>query len=148
MNGPHMQRLAQEAIALLVNLVHRDWCVPKGWWNDIHTGEYLGCNYVGPDGKPSGEKPKGSKSYGDINSLIGTELSEAYEGFRKDAMSDKIPEFTAVEEELADALIRIVDAAGGMNLRLAEAFVAKMAYNHHRPDHEVANRKLEGGKKT
>lgn len=138
----------EDSIELLISQVHDRWAVPRGWWNDLDTQEFLGCDYVGPDGRPSGQQPKGSKNYGHINSLFVTELSEAYEGFRKSQMSDKIPDFTALEEELADAIIRIVDAAGGMNLRLSEALAAKMVYNHARPDHRPENRRKEDGKKT
>lgn len=65
--------------------------------------------------------------------LIHSELSEALEGLRKHAKSDKIPDFTAEEEELADALIRILDYAGGFGLQLGEAFAAKLEYNRTRP---------------
>ena len=138
----------ETAVNSLVQQVHDKWATPRGWWNDLHTGEPLGCVYVNEDGMLTGEKPKGSKSYGDQNSLFHAELSEAYEGYRKNQMSDKIPDFTAVEEELADTLIRILDTAGGMNLRLAEAFAAKMVYNHYRPDHSPENRLKADGKKT
>ena len=43
-----------------------------------------------------------------------------------------LPDFSAVEVELADCIIRIVDAAAGYNWRVAEALVAKLAYNRHR----------------
>jgi NTP pyrophosphatase (non-canonical NTP hydrolase) len=126
----------------LIQIVHYDWAIPKGWWNDLQTGEYLGCDY------PNGEEPKGSKSVGDQISLIHTEISESYEGYRKNKADDHCPQFTSLEVELADALIRILDTAGGMKLRLAEAFEAKMEYNRNRPDHNPANRKLADGKKT
>lgn len=71
--------------------------------------------------------------------LIVTELSEGVEGIRKDLPSDKIAGFTSEEEEMADALIRILDYAGGFNLRLGAAFEAKLAYN--------ASREYKHGKK-
>lgn len=62
--------------------------------------------------------------------LIHSELSEALEADRKNIESDdKIPEFTGLEAELADTLIRIFDLAGRHQLRLGEALIAKMAYN-------------------
>lgn len=65
--------------------------------------------------------------------LIHSELSEALEGLRKVKMDEHCPEFSSEEVEMADALIRILDYAGGFNLRLAEAFEAKLAYNATRP---------------
>lgn len=63
------------------------------------------------------------------------EVSEAWEGYRHgNPPSDKIPEFSSVEEELADVIIRIMDIAGGHNMRVAEALVAKMAYNSGREE--------------
>lgn len=65
--------------------------------------------------------------------LIHSELSEALEGIREGTdRSDKIPEFTPAEEELADAIIRICDMAEGFNLDLARAIMAKMEYNETR----------------
>jgi len=66
--------------------------------------------------------------------LIHSELSEALEADRKQIVNDdKIPEFTGIEAELADAVIRIFDLAGAYDLRLGEAIVAKMLYNLNRP---------------
>jgi hypothetical protein len=65
--------------------------------------------------------------------LMHSELSEALEGLRKDLPSDKIPGFTAEEEEMADLYIRLMDHAGGFKLRLGAAIVAKLAYNASRP---------------
>lgn len=65
--------------------------------------------------------------------LMHSELSEALEGIRGESTSDKIPEFTAEEEEMADLYIRLMDYAGGFNLRLGEAIVAKLAFNATRP---------------
>lgn len=63
------------------------------------------------------------------------EVSEAWEAYRKgNPKSDKIPGFSAVEEELADAVIRIMDYAAGYDLKVAEAIIAKIAYNATRPD--------------
>lgn len=70
-----------------------------------------------------------SENVGEKIALMHSELSEALEADRKDLPSDHIPQFSGVEEELADALIRIFDFAGHFNLRLAEAFVAKAQFN-------------------
>jgi hypothetical protein len=52
-----------------------------------------------------------------------------------------------VEVELADALIRICDLAGAMDLDLGGAVAEKLLYNQSRADHKPENRALEGGKK-
>lgn len=66
--------------------------------------------------------------------LMHSELSEALEADRKGIEhDDKIPDFTGVEAELADTIIRIFDFAGKHKLRLAEAVVAKMHVNLERP---------------
>lgn len=73
--------------------------------------------------------------------LIVSELSEALEALRHGNPPDShIPEFSGLEAELADAVIRICDLAETHELRLAQAIVAKMAYNSTRA-------KMNGGKK-
>jgi hypothetical protein len=61
--------------------------------------------------------------------LMHSELSEALEGSRKNLQDDHLPEFSMMEAELADTVIRIMDHAGAFGLRVGEAIVAKMAYN-------------------
>lgn len=58
-----------------------------------------------------------------------SELSEGLEGLRKDLMDDKLTMFTMEEAEAADTIIRIMNRAGRRQLRVAEAIVAKIAYN-------------------
>ena len=66
--------------------------------------------------------------------LMHSELSEALEADRKGIESDdKIPDFTGVEAELADTVIRILDFSGRHNLRLGEAIQAKLLFNLSRP---------------
>lgn len=65
--------------------------------------------------------------------LVVTELAEAVEADRKKAKDDHVPEYDGREAELADALVRILHIAGKYQLRLAPAFVAKMAVNLDRP---------------
>jgi NTP pyrophosphatase (non-canonical NTP hydrolase) len=78
------------------------------------------------------------KSGKDVNdgekiALVHAELSEALEGLRTGAMDDKIRHRPAVEVELADAVIRIMDYAKHRKLDVAGAVLEKMAYNKTRP---------------
>lgn len=67
---------------------------------------------------------------GTLIALMHSELSEALEYLRNgNPPDDKIPEFSGVEAELADVIIRIMDFAEWHKFRVAEAVVAKMEYN-------------------
>jgi NTP pyrophosphatase (non-canonical NTP hydrolase) len=78
--------------------------------------------------------------------LIHSEVSEALEGVRKDTADTHLPHRKAVEVELADAMIRIFDLAGQMDLDLAGAILEKLAYNQQRADHKPEARNAIGGK--
>ena len=62
-------------------------------------------------------------------------------------MDNHLPHRKMVEVELADAMIRIMDLAGAMNLDLGGAMVEKLLYNTQRSDHKVDNRAKTNGKK-
>lgn len=79
--------------------------------------------------------------------LIHSEISEAMEGYRKDLMDDKLPNRKMIECELADAMIRIFDLAGKLNLDIGGAVMEKSAYNMRRKDHKQEEREKDGGKK-
>lgn len=112
----------------------------SGWWTDLATGADLTCTYsVAMERQP--------RNIGEMLCLIHSEISEAMEGARKGLMDDKIPDRTMLEVELADAVIRIFDMAGGLGLDLGGALAEKLVYNSARQDHMIANRKAEGGKK-
>ncbi len=99
------------------------------WWRDIHTGKPL------------------DRNVGELLCLVHSEISEAMEGHRKNLMDDKLPHRKMFEVELADALIRILDIAGGLKLDLGGAVREKLEYNSKRADHKVENRLKENGKK-
>lgn len=90
----------------------------KGWWDDR---DKLSLTNAG-------------KVQVDIGcmALMVTELAEAIEATRKPCQDDHLPSFTGQEAELADAIIRILDFAAARNLRVAEAMIAKAAYNQTR----------------
>ncbi|ASW27669.1 pyrophosphatase [Klebsiella phage YMC16/01/N133_KPN_BP] len=107
-----------------------------GWWTDLETGEDV-RNWP----KKHLDNWVSAKLM-----LIVTEVAEAMEGHRKGLKDDKIPHRGMLEVELADAVIRIMDLAGGLNMDVAGAIVEKLAYNMSREDHRIENRKAAGGK--
>ena len=73
-------------------------------------------------------------------------LFRSLEGHRKGLQDDHLPHRPMVEVELADALIRIGDLAGALDLDVAGAVREKLAYNKQRADHKPENRQAAGGK--
>jgi NTP pyrophosphatase (non-canonical NTP hydrolase) len=78
--------------------------------------------------------------------LMHSELSEGVEGLRKNVPDDHLPHRPMLEVEMADAIIRILDMAGALQLDVAGAIIEKLAYNQQRPDHKKEAREAEGGK--
>lgn len=80
----------------------------KGWWEDDR------CD-------------------GELIALIHRELSEALEALRDgNPVSEKIEEYSQVEEELADVVIRILDFATRRGWDIQGAIEAKHEYNKTR----------------
>lgn len=101
-----------------------------GWWNH-------------PDGTSITDNPY---CFSNKLMLVVSELAEAMEGDRKSRQDDHLPHRPAREVELADAVIRLFDMAGGFELDLAGAIKEKLAYNAQRADHKREARAAEGGK--
>jgi NTP pyrophosphatase (non-canonical NTP hydrolase) len=132
MDAKVINEAALELIKIRANYL-QDRChgaaVNSGWWSDLETGE------------------RKQKNVGELLMLVVSEIAEAMEGHRKNLMDDKLPHRKMVEVELADALIRIFDMAGGLGLDIGGAMSEKLEYNQRREDHKIENRKLENGKK-
>jgi len=91
-------------IAKAVNDIAKE----KGWWN-------------------------GDRNDGELIALMHSELSECLEGMRhNNPQSDHILNFTIVEEELADVIIRIMDFAAQRKYKVAEALMEKINFNKSR----------------
>lgn len=108
----------------------------SGWWLDTETGEDVRT-----------WPPKFFQLWiGAKLMLIVTEIAEAMEGHRRGLDDDKLTHRTMLEVELADAVIRICDLAGGLDMDLGGAILEKMKYNSKRSDHKLENRIIAGGK--
>jgi NTP pyrophosphatase (non-canonical NTP hydrolase) len=61
--------------------------------------------------------------------LVVTELAEGVEAYRNDRLSGK----DGFAEEMADAVIRIFDICGHLDIDIEDEIVSKVLYNEQRP---------------
>ena len=120
----------KEAAHILQTSCH-DAARKSGWWTDLKTGQPVTDNPL---------------LFASKLMLVVSELAEAMEGDRKGLMDDKLPHRSMREVELADAVIRIFDLAGGFHMDLGSAIAEKMEFNTQRKDHKLSVRQSEGGK--
>lgn len=99
----------------LCRLSHQT-AIDKGWYNVDESGKIE------------------QRNFGEVVALMHSELSEALEAERHgNKPSEHIPDFSGVEEEFADVLIRIFDTCEAKGYDLAGAVTAKMEFNESRP---------------
>ena len=150
------QQGLKESLKLVQEVCH-GLAAQAGWWDDTDEQKQAADLLIKHHEEPGhlspqvvdllrgiAEKPR------DMNTqllLIHSEISEAMEGVRKNLMDDKLPHRKMVEVELADAIVRILDMAGGHGLDVAGALVEKVIFNISRADHQPENRAKADGKK-
>lgn len=122
------EKLAYEGLRAAIRLAHKT-ATDAGWYADPATGQPV------------------KRNFGEVVSLMHSELSEALEADRKDLMDDKLPHRDGREVEFADCGIRIFDTCEAQGLDFAGAFIEKNRYNQRRADHKLQNRAKDGGKK-
>ena len=113
-------------LTLMTQTCHR---ANARWWQDPATGAPI------------------QRNVGELLMLIVSEIAEGMESHRKSLQDEHLPQYQGLVVELADALIRICDLAGGLGLPLAAAWRDKMEFNATRANHSHAARLAPGGKK-
>jgi hypothetical protein len=131
-----LNRLAEEIHATAVG---------KGWWGDL-------SDYLGKEVELSGGTfdMLAERNFGEVIALIHSEASEALEEYRNGRTMGEIyyscsasdecntpncsgrkPE--GVPSEMADIIIRVLDACAAYGIDIDAAVAEKMAYNKTRP---------------
>lgn len=116
----------EDAVTALAEAIH---LLNDQWWRNPKTGRRI------------------TRNKGEMIALMHSELSEALEAVRKDAMDDKLPQWRGETMEMADCVIRILDYCAGHGLDIGPAIIAKLHFNYRRADHKPENRIKRGGKK-
>lgn len=114
-----------QALNQLAESIHKT-AIDKGWWKERDALQAIA------DKNGMGDYAR-TQIEGTLVALHHSELSEALDGARGgNPPDDKIPEFSAMEAELADCIIRILDHAARYKYRVAEAIVCKVKFNEGR----------------
>ena len=101
------QKQFVEQMRTMQHAVHAN-AISKGWWDS-------------------------DRSDGELIALQHAELSECLEALRDgNGDSQKVPGILAAEEEMADAVIRIMDHCEARGWNLGKAIIAKHEYNKTR----------------
>ena len=120
-------RIALNNLTELCHSISRD----RGWTINLETGR---------------EEPRDPFV---MIGLMHTELSEAFEAVRKGDGEDKhIKNCSALEVELVDCLIRILDFLGEREADVGLILLKKQLFNIERSDHSLEQRMKDGGKKV
>lgn len=125
------QERFRHAMSEIQEIIHQN-AVNKGFWE---------IEELGFCGKSCRDKVSFRMEQLIVNeklALIHSEVSEALEANRESTvgepkMSTKLPNFMAIEMELADVVIRVMDLADFLDIDLGDAILAKMNYNNSRP---------------
>jgi len=136
--GVHGRLYLQGVLNKMRNHYH-DTSVEAGWWSQLEEIQ----SYLPEELRPTVEMWYLATKL----CLVHSEVSEMMEGLRKGLSDDHLPHRSMEEVESADLLIRIFDYAGFRKLDLDGATYEKGEYNLNRPDHKIAEREGEGGKK-